>query len=593
MIFEQEFDACPSLRLENLTFNDMFIYVHDKLETHKRLEELRQTSPVEVQQLIREIVEMSSGVFLWIALVVRSLLEGLTNLDSTSDLRERLQELPPELDDLFNHMLRSIKPKFYLQQASRLFQIVYHSLSPLSALALSFADDKNSDLAIRSQIKDTARNGEVARVREISARIKTRSAGLLEVYGVSDYGISEDAEHAKAKHSKNGLGDARRIGVRYLHLTVKEFLEKPSVWTMLLDCTRQSGFDANTALLRSNVMMLKSSPHSWNSTTWDFIHEAMEYAARAENGVGMPQVALLDELDRAAARIELNGRDLYSPVTQYYNRERLGRGVYWTASMHEYRDECSSCPESFLTFTMMHGLSLYVKAKLFADPRLLTYPNGTKARRLILEYATFCRPKCKSISLHSPLLAAVLEAGANPNQRFDQETPWERVLKFLLNYANLKSTSNSHQLADSNHTVRTIRSDWIGICKIYVLYGADPNQEVPQASELSNSITVLEAAGKIFTHLPQGPVDDLRALLFQAGAGPPSSNHVHNGKRKAEGKHFPEQFMQRTILCMEADAFLKIVRSTSWAEKPSQTAAAKRCNQRSTSGTYRGGEAPR
>ena len=552
MIFEQEFDACPSLRLQDLTFNDMFIYVHDKLDTHKRLEELRQTSPVEVQQLIREIVEMSSGVFLWITLVVRSLLEGLTNLDSTSDLRERLQELPPELDDLFNHMLRSIRPKFYLQQASRLFQIVYHSLSPLSALALSYADDKNSDLAIRSQIKDTARNDEAARVQEISARIKTRCAGLLEVYGVSDYGISEDAKHAKAKRSKNGLGDARRIGVRYLHLTVKEFLEKPTVWTMLLDCTRRTGFDAITALLRSNVMMLKSSLRSWNATTWKLIHEAMRYAARAENSMGVPQVALLDELDRAAAKITLNSRRLYDPF--------LNPGVSWTASMHGIGDGCPSCPESFLTFAMMHGLSLYVKAKLFANPRLLAYPNGTKARRSILEYATFCRPKCKNISLHPPLLAAVLEAGANPNKRFGKETPWEMVLKFLLN--------------DGKLNVRAIGSDWIDICKIYVLYGADPNQEVPQASELSNSITALEAAGKVFAHLPQGPVEDLRALLFQAGARPPSRNQARHGKRKAEGKRFPEQFMQRTTLCMEADRLLKSVRSTSWAEKPSQKAAA-------------------
>jgi hypothetical protein len=135
-----------------------------------------------MRDLITEIVQMSSGVFLWVALVTNSLLRGLTNQDSLSDLQEVLRKLPPELDDLFFLMFRSIKPRLYMEQASRLFQIVYHRGSPLSAVELSFADEDDSYLALSASIEKLSPEEKLARENAISARIKSRCAGLLEVH---------------------------------------------------------------------------------------------------------------------------------------------------------------------------------------------------------------------------------------------------------------------------------------------------------------------------------------------------------------------------------------------------------------------------
>jgi hypothetical protein len=74
-----------------------------------------------VEDLVLKIVEMSSGVFLWVALIIKSLLQGLTNFDSVSDLIKRLLELLIELNDLFNRIIESISPVFYVKQAARLF----------------------------------------------------------------------------------------------------------------------------------------------------------------------------------------------------------------------------------------------------------------------------------------------------------------------------------------------------------------------------------------------------------------------------------------------------------------------------------------
>jgi hypothetical protein len=51
--------------------------------------------------LVEEIVEKANEVFLWVKLVVQSLLAGLGNRDSITDLQRRLRELPSDLEKLY------------------------------------------------------------------------------------------------------------------------------------------------------------------------------------------------------------------------------------------------------------------------------------------------------------------------------------------------------------------------------------------------------------------------------------------------------------------------------------------------------------
>lgn len=103
-----------------MTIDDISLYVRDKFGDHPQFEVLTAEGLGESRSLIEEIVSMSSGVFLWVSLVVKSLLKGLTNRDTLADLRKRLRELPDELDGLYSQMLSSIRPPFYFEQASRL-----------------------------------------------------------------------------------------------------------------------------------------------------------------------------------------------------------------------------------------------------------------------------------------------------------------------------------------------------------------------------------------------------------------------------------------------------------------------------------------
>lgn len=182
LVFEQEFEGCPTLCLQDLTVDDIKLYVHDKLNEHKAMSKLHLEEPDLATSLIAEIVKMSSGVFLWVTIAIRSLLKGLTNHDSISDLQRRLRQLPPELDDLFSLMLRSIKPDFYLEQASRLFQLVYHADRPPSTVQLSIADDEDVTIALKDSPYTLSAEQWFQRDASMSARLKSRCAGLLEVH---------------------------------------------------------------------------------------------------------------------------------------------------------------------------------------------------------------------------------------------------------------------------------------------------------------------------------------------------------------------------------------------------------------------------
>ncbi|KAK8023832.1 hypothetical protein PG993_011898 [Apiospora rasikravindrae] len=79
--FEQGFADCPSLAIHDLTRDDIHSYVSGELQSHPRMKLLMSRDEARARTLIQSIGDNSSGVFLWVRLVVKSLLEGLENSD--------------------------------------------------------------------------------------------------------------------------------------------------------------------------------------------------------------------------------------------------------------------------------------------------------------------------------------------------------------------------------------------------------------------------------------------------------------------------------------------------------------------------------
>jgi hypothetical protein len=128
-------DTTPKLRLEDLTRQDIRTFVTDKLGKDYRFQSLSNVDP-RYCDLIEEVVERAQGVFLWVALVVRSLLNGLIDDNSISDMQRRLSFYPSDLDNFFQHMMDGIE-EVYKPQAAKIFQMVTAARAPFLSTFLN------------------------------------------------------------------------------------------------------------------------------------------------------------------------------------------------------------------------------------------------------------------------------------------------------------------------------------------------------------------------------------------------------------------------------------------------------------------------
>ena len=115
-----------SLRVHDLTREDIDTYVKDQLGEDTAFMKHTNCSAEEVQSLVQEVATRAEGVFLWVYLVMRNLLRGITKLDDISILRQRLAEFPPDLDLFFAYMLDSID-KVYYAETSAIFNMLRES----------------------------------------------------------------------------------------------------------------------------------------------------------------------------------------------------------------------------------------------------------------------------------------------------------------------------------------------------------------------------------------------------------------------------------------------------------------------------------
>ncbi|KAH6959344.1 prion-inhibition and propagation-domain-containing protein [Fusarium avenaceum] len=230
------FEHKPRLNLQDLTRGDITSYVSENISAHPYLVALSDIQPRVVERLIEELVSKSSGVFLWVVLACRSVVEGCNDYCSFSDLQARIDELPKEVEDLLQHMLDKINP-MWRAEAIKLLSIVYTNRSnndfeSIPTLALHFAYEQglqvteDSTRAILDRIPSYQRT---ARCRIMEGLLRSRCGGLLEVqYACEDF--DDDIFcvcDREPFEPHDGLQDSEIV---FMHRTVYELLTQPRAW---------------------------------------------------------------------------------------------------------------------------------------------------------------------------------------------------------------------------------------------------------------------------------------------------------------------------------------------------------------------------
>lgn len=246
--FEDAFGADSSRRLylEDLTREDITTFARDKLKEVPQYVQLQKQSQQSFD-LVEEIVRKAEGVFLWVFLVVRSLRDGLSNGDSAALLRQRFDELPADLESLFEKIINSVDA-VYRRKMAVTFQIALRAPGPVSLLTywlLDEEDDWTRKMMGPHRDVEANRTIPVHDVPELesnmSRRLYGRYKGLLEPTG--------------------RRGKQR---VSFLHRTVREYLDTKSAHDIFALPRLDSNTKACKALTAYIVLYGSSGamPHS-------------------------------------------------------------------------------------------------------------------------------------------------------------------------------------------------------------------------------------------------------------------------------------------------------------------------------------------
>jgi hypothetical protein len=327
--FENAFNKGPNLRLQDLTYRDIRVYVRDRLESDHRILQLSEAYPAQKEYFVREILSKANGVFLWVSLVITSLLTGLTNRDDISDLQNRLKGIPPDLEEFYGYMLKGIS-KDYIEKASRIFQI-YNSASDVDvrptvleldlAVTATYADSMTSERKVMSE------ENIQKRCDRMITQLKVACGGLLEAHDHLDshWEAKEDSQNHLARPAPTtaSTDDEQEINktqthkikadskVSYLHRTVSDFLKKDSTRAYLESNTSKSdSFDPNLSLLMSYLINLKQSICSFyigsyqepslDFRVWRVTNDFCHIAQKVDSSKGAFVLALLNEFNLVA-----------------------------------------------------------------------------------------------------------------------------------------------------------------------------------------------------------------------------------------------------------------------------------------------------
>lgn len=256
------FHGYPKLRLQDLTFRDIQRYARDKAAAHELMADLALQHPNETTSLIDDVVLKADGVFLWVMLVMKALLNELENGGFLEDLQVRLKELPRDLSNLYDAMLSKMEP-VYRRQAAQLLQI-FRTSSQLSLGTMVFA---HADGLREGFMKSATRDGEFPSLLSTQAetvyqrferRLRTRCCGLLEVSHALDSEVLADSLEDASDDDKPEDRWARSE-VRYLHRSVVEFLEADGQWEKITRWNKSKEFEPHTRLARAYLYLAQCS----------------------------------------------------------------------------------------------------------------------------------------------------------------------------------------------------------------------------------------------------------------------------------------------------------------------------------------------
>ncbi|KAK4080937.1 hypothetical protein Trihar35433_2042 [Trichoderma harzianum] len=255
-IFRDEYGHNPMLQLENLTRDDIKLFVEDSLLLSPGYSNFAATSPEAASRITADIVDKSRGVFLWVSVVSGLLGATLQEGARISDLQAIIDDLPKEVDNLFKYVWNRTSPRFRVE-ASQYFQLMrlyqQHEMN-MFAVALWFGD---TEIPVDLKAADVTSEYLIGVIKTLERKLVSRTGGLLELVSNGD----------RAEPLDESLGN---VTVEYMHRTANDWANDN--WASIISATDPSfdpffwfskGQALSVVLLKTPNSGLQNWPRLW------------------------------------------------------------------------------------------------------------------------------------------------------------------------------------------------------------------------------------------------------------------------------------------------------------------------------------------
>ncbi|KAJ4286934.1 hypothetical protein N0V90_012814 [Kalmusia sp. IMI 367209] len=265
--------AQGQLAVQELTRGDIKKFIDDRMNASESFRALQVTSPQDCTEILTGICEKAQGVFLWVHLVLRSLLRGLHDNDDSIDiLRQRVQEYPDTLDGYFDRMFQRIE-KVYKKQSARILLVALASTGPLPLRTPSYVEQemRNLDYARNMPIfsgyicgrKSNKSDGKLL-VEEKESTAQSNAMPVFQTRELPDqYDMSENDQHEVERTRRcidarcGDLLEVNRGAIGFLHRTARDFLEQKDMLEKMRKLATDD-FDAHLSVTRLWLAQMKS-----------------------------------------------------------------------------------------------------------------------------------------------------------------------------------------------------------------------------------------------------------------------------------------------------------------------------------------------
>lgn len=451
------------LRLQDLTKEDIRQYVEEKFRECSQVSVLHEDH--RFSRLKDDITTKAQGVFFWVFLVVRSLLEGLLNDDDISILEKRVAELPPDLESYFERVLNDIAPT-YREDTARLLMTILWAGKPLPLISLQMAmSHVNADNIKRYQEGD---DGELAEQmnESLKKQIHARCKDFLE--------IEVDPKIQENKYGRTRESQAHCLyRVDFLHSTVRDFLKETSVKNQLLEWVEGS-FDPSICVCNCLRFWITTLPSS-------FFDDSAQTSGYNDMIYGGMMIATIGgQLRRLEEERNTESYDLIETFNIDMKMRKRSPGELSILAMHSHLKDLH---RDFLKWALFQRLTFYACRKIQLDPGSVTENNK---QALLVLAARPARPSTESadgFQTRTGLVRFLFEAGAQPEAEVEEvkvgglrdltAPRWRLLLRYLHYLREADGDSND----DSQLKI------WVEACvdfaKLLISYGADPEDKIP------------------------------------------------------------------------------------------------------------------